>query len=387
MRPKGVLSVVGAILLWSCTTNTQEQTLPLEAAPPETGNHVIRVYPSAHLWPVSEPYLFYWELGAAPSYPGSVANAQGVSNGTQAQEQIKKDRMPIQWTYGPEWPYGRTKEAFIKYYSEAIRPYRAQMVDEWQSPKLGAAAGDPLSINDPYGIEGSIEGIALAKKQSPGTLILIAWRGENSLLPLVKKGGVDYILIEGYSNLPKTYPQSWAIDTHGVDARIARARSWGMITHTIPWLGEILANDQYAPGHVLTAQDLAQQIKHYREVAPEMPGLAFYANTNSALAEAADRLCKEYYVDPAPTVSIDRPTEGSTIPRRSQVITASARGKDARGIREYLGFIDNKLVYEGKANHFRWNFVNASPGKHIITVQAIDTGWNRGVKQIEVIVD
>lgn len=373
------VSALVTLFVSSCTT-TEARPAPAQTQ----ATRVIKTYPSAVSPPVSSPYLFYWELGPAPSYAGAVANAQGVANGTQAQEQLKQGRLPIQWVYGPQWPYGKDKADVVKYYMDSIKPYRAQMIDEWQSPKIGAPIGNPLSALNPFGIEGAIDGIAAAKARAPGSLVLIAWRGENSLLPLVKKGGVDYILVEGYSNLPKTYPQSWAIDMAGVDARIAKARSWGMITHTIPWLGEIIANDQYPAGHVLTAKDLERQIEHYRKVAPEMPGVAFYNDTNPALARAADRLCWEYYVKPAPTVSIVAPTPGESLPRSRVTIVAYAKGRHARTIREYLGFIDNHLVYKGTANHFSWNFSNEKPGEHIVTVQAIDSAWNRGVKQVTV---
>ena len=383
------IGVTGAIVLSivaACTSDSRLRGSSTEGEPRDIalGNKVIRVLPSALLPPVSNPYLFYWDFGPAPSFLGSVANAQGAGNETQAAEHEKAGRLPVIWTYGPEWPCGKTKEDFIKYYLSVIQPNRAHLVDEWQSARLGVPIGNPLSLFDPFGIRGAIEGIDQAKKRSQGAFILVAWRGEDSLLPLVEKGDVDCLLIEAYSHLSKTQPQFWAIRIPSVDARIAKARSWGIIDRTIPWLGEIRSTDEYVPGHALTAAELEVQIRHYRETAPEMPGVAFYGNSNPDLARAADALCKKYFVDPAPEVAILSPAGGAVLSPTSQIVKAAASPKGGRTVREYRGFIDNRLVYIGSDSVFSWDFSRETRGPHYLTVHAVDDNWNRGAAQVRI---
>jgi hypothetical protein len=344
---------------------------------------VIRTYPSALLPPVADPYLFYWDFGPGPDCAGCVANAQGATEAS-GPALVARGRLPIYWSYGPQWPEGKSREQFIRYYLHVIEPFRAYMVDEWQKPGPGVSRDDPLSFLNPFGIAGAIEGIRAAKKRSPGSLVLIAWRGEDSLLPLVRSGDVDFLLIEAYSHLPRTVPLRWAIDVPGVDARIAKARSWGAIERTIPWLGQIHAAQLYHAGRILDAAELERQIRHYRQVAPEMPGVAFFGNTNPPLADAADALCRKYFVDLAPSVRIEDPPAGAVLGRGRHTVTIAAWGQGGREISSYRGFIDNRLVYEGSGRMFSWDFTREAAGAHYLTVHAIDGEWNRSAAQIKV---
>lgn len=387
-RLRSILSVSLLIVLLAlvdgCVSVFPAPPHPRDIPPSRILSTVLAVYPSAHLPPVSDPYIFYSDSGPL-DYPGTIVNAQGAGDEKRQAKEISLGRLPVFWAYGPEWPYGHNKKDFVDYYLGSIHPKQAVLIDEWQRPQFDLPRGKPLSAADPYGIEGSIQGIAEAKARSPGALVLVAWRGENSLLPLVRKGGVDYILIEAFTNMDKSVPQSWGVSVLQVDYRIWKARSWGMIDRTIPWLGNFFPPDQYRPGHVMTVSDLERQIRHYRKIAPEMPGLAFYAGKeNSLLARAASRIARKYFIAPAPTVGILSPQAGAVLTRSPHMITAAARAKDGRKIAEYKGFIDNRLVYVGSQPSFTWDFAGCTPGPHIITVHAIDNGWNRTAAQISI---
>lgn len=357
------------------------------ATPPPTTvlTRVLRVYPSAKLVPISNPYLFYWDFGPPPDFAGAVADAEGAGDAAQQASALREHRLPVFWTSGPQWPDGRSKKEFVDYYLGSIAPYRAFMIDEWQGPDPTAPAGSPLAIGNPYGIEGAIEGIELARERHPGSLVLIAWRGEDSLLPLVRADAVDYLLIEAYTNVMKSVNLTDGISIAGVDQRIEKARSWGVVDRTVPWLGHFVPDSDYHPGHALTVEELQRQIRHYRAIAPEMPGLAFFGGAaNLALAKAASELAVRYFVAPAPEIRIVSPSDGAILSRAPHLIVARASAREGRSVAEYRGFIDNRLVYDGSNPAFTWDFSGESPGPHTITMQAYDSGWNRAATQIDV---
>lgn len=351
----------------------------------EALQRVLAVYPSAKLFPVANPYLFYWDYGPPPDFSGAVFDAQGANTPANVADARKLNRLPVHWTFGPQWPGGHSRQDFIDYYLQSLKSSEAVQIAEWQSPDPHAEPGSPLYAKDPYGIEGAIAGLAAAKKADPTSLVIVAWRGENSLLPLIRAGGVDYIAIEAYTNVAKDIPLNWGISVLGVDLRIAKARRWGVLDRTIPWLGHIVPFDQYHRGHELTVADLANQIRHYRAIAPQMPGLAFYGGApNLVLAKAASDLARKYFIDPAPEVAIETPAAGAVISQAPHTITIRAMPKGGRKIIEYKGYIDNELVYVGKHPSFTWDFSYDAPGAHFITVHAIDSGWNRAAAQIRV---
>lgn len=381
------LFLAAAIVLTmsSCAGRVAAQPTTALAEGAEVLHTVLAVYPSAELFPVSDPYLFYWDFGAPPDFNGAVADAQGAGNSAQQAEAVKQHRLSVFWTFGPQWPYGHSKQDFIDFYLGAISSGQASLVDEWQSPSPGAPRGSPLNARNPYGIEGAIAGLEQAKKRSPSSLIFIAWRGESSVLPLLRNGGADYLLIEAYTNVASPTPLSYGISVLGVDLRIAKARSWGVLDRTIPWLGHFAPFDKYHPGHALTVEELGRQIRHYREIAPQMPGLAFYGGaSNLVLAKAASDFARKYFIEPAPIVTIASPSKGAVLSRAPHTIRIDATAKGGRKITEYKGYIDNALVYVGSRPSFRWDFREEPPGKHIITVHAVDSGWNRSAVQIVV---
>jgi hypothetical protein len=225
-----------------------------------------------------------------------------------------------------------------------------------------------------------------AKQANPAFYIALAWRGEENIEGATKHGEPDLLMIEAYSHVAKTFPKEWGTGGHmgSPKNRINTARKLGMIERTIPWLGMILAADDYHPGDRLTSSELERQIVELRKIAPEMPGIAFYANGDSQLADAADRLAYKLYVEPAPSVVILEPTFQQVVKTPHQTVTAKAAAKDNCTISKYRWFVDNRLIAETNAPEYVWDVRGESTGMHLLTVHAVDNAFNRSATQIPV---
>ncbi len=367
-------------------SNGPKLIIEMSGNPPLPGSAqktALRYFPSAFMAPVRSPYIFYWDFGTAPNYPGSVTNAIG---GGQPETQ-QAGRLTLGWFYGPQDPWLKDEQGFIDYYVNAAKSGTlGVMVDEWQKAEAGQP---PLEPANPFGITGSIKGILAAKKVNPAFYIAVAWRGEDNIEGATKYGEPDLLMIEAYSHVEKIFPREWG--TNGSmgspKARIDTARRLGMVERTIPWLGMILAKENYHPGEPLTASELERQIVELRKYAPEMPGIAFYANGDPLLADAADRLAYKHFVQPAPDVVIKEPGYQQVIKTPHQIITVKATPKDNRTILKYRWFVDNRLLTETTTPEYIWDVRGESAGMHILTAHAIDSSYNRSATQIPVFVN
>ena len=68
-------------------------------------------------------------------------------------------------------------------------------------------------------------------------------------------------------------------------------------------------------------------------------------------------------------------------------LRAQAEPKGNRAVVRYRWFIDNRLVSETKQPQYRWDLRGDRNGLHLLTVHAIDNGFNRAASQIPVRVD
>lgn len=353
------------------------------AVGPPVVSGFIRAYPSSTLPPIAPPFLFYWDFGDGPTWSGAVANAQGVNSEATYREQLALGKLPVAWLFGPQWRYGQSYRQFVEYYETHIQSRRAYLIDEWQSPKL-QPLGHPLSFRDPYGIRGAIDGIAAAKQNSPDSIIIVAWRGEDSLLPLIQNNAVDYVAIEAYTHMPARLPQSWSIGIPGVVQRLRKLRAWEAVDKALVWLGHIVPASDYPPGKELNAEDLERQLAHYLSVAPELAGVAFYGSANDPLVEIADRLCHEYFLENAPRVEL-RVRRGAANGDQQSIELVAVVESDP-GIVRFRWFVDNRLVHEGPSSSIIYLFANDETGNHLVTVHATDAEHRTGFTQIEVAV-
>ncbi len=372
----GIIVFIASVLI---AAGCFAQAQPLKTK--EVAQPVLRWYPSALLPPVKEPYIIYWDFGAIPVFDGSVSNASGAGPvGAQ------RGKLQLGWYYGPQNPYIADEQTVIDNYVDTAGKGEAigLMVDEWQNPNPKADPNSPTHADNPFGITGSIKGIIEAKKIDPTLYIAVAWRGEDSIEPLTKQEQPDLLMIECYTHLVKNFPLKWAMGMEGIKRRIDFARELGMIEQSICWLGQIHKPEEYHPGHVLTAEIIEQQIAELRKYAPEMPGIAFYANTNPELAEDCDRLVRKYFIEPAPEVMITYPSFNAKLDKENVTITAKAKGKDGRKVVRYRWFIDNRLMAETAEPEWKWQLRTEIDGGHFITVHAIDESFNRAASQIHV---
>jgi hypothetical protein len=321
-----------------------------------------------------------WYFGDPPRYPGAVANA-----GSWPREAVPRG-LPLGWFYGPQNPWLKDEQGFVDSYVNAAREAERGgslgiMVDEWQSPGEGEPSLNPAN---PYGITGSIKGMLEARKVNPRFFMVVAWRGEDNIEAAARQGLPDLLAIEAYSHEAKQFPREWGTcgDLTGTKRRIDVARKLGLIEQTIPWLGMILAPQDYHEGDRLTPEMIDQQITELRAYAPEMPGVAFYGNGDPELAEACDRVARKRFVDPAPEVLLVEPAFEAHLTTPHVTLRAEAKAQEDRQVVRYRWFIDNRLVAETEQPQYVWDLRGERSGSHFVTVHAVDNAFHRAAAQI-----
>ena len=134
-----------------------------------------------------------------------------------------------------------------------------------------------------------------------------------------------------------------------------------------------------------TLEDLENEVKKYRQISPEAPGMGIYNTSgDKETTRAADKYFRKYFVAPAPEVTISAPLMQAKITFPHVEIMAKAKAKNSAKIIRYDWFIDNRLVGRTGDNKYIWDTRGVQAGKHFITVHAIDSDWNRAAAQITV---
>ncbi len=90
-----------------------------------------------------------------------------------------------------------------------------------------------------------------------------------------------------------------------IDAYVRRARQVGCLDRMIPGLGiNVIEEPEKKPRVVPTREDVLRQIRHLKTISPELPGVGFFtASAAPGVAEYADELCGQYYVNPVLTLA------------------------------------------------------------------------------------
>jgi hypothetical protein len=161
----------------------------------------------------------------------------------------------------------------------------------------------PVVMIDEFGFdyggrmdEKSAQILRLTKRQKP-ELALAVWEMRGPLpqvLAEAYRDAADLVMMESYVGDKKQY---WSIAS-----QVWSARKYGILPKTIVVLGVGKGN----PGEewAQTKEELEQQIRFVRLIAPESPGVGFYGGTPELLAYA-DALCARFS---------DLPTDGSGLP-------------------------------------------------------------------------
>jgi len=344
-------------------------------------SRAIRHFPSALLPPIRDPYVFLVFNQGPLDHNESVINTVGLGFRSASQ-----GFLPLNWFFGPNNPYADTEEQFVSAYVSEAKTHLGIHVDEWQGKKrVGedvAEDADPVRLSNEAKVDYSIKGIIEAKKANPHHYVAVYWRGEDSIEPLTKIGYPDLLVVQAQEYLDKMFPLSFGIDQAAVLKRIAYAEELGALERTIPLIGFFIDESDYHPGKVLNETKVKSWIARYRKEYPEMPGLAFYGGKGGDdLLLAAEKLAREYYIAPAPSVRIESPAfEGVvTVPRLP--VSAVAEGKDGREIIRYDWYINNSLMAQTKVSEWVLDTRLLKPGRHIVTVHAIDSAYNRAAAQ------
>jgi hypothetical protein len=103
-----------------------------------------------------------------------------------------------------------------------------------------------------------------------------------------------------------------------IDEYVRRTRQVGCADRMIPGLGiNVIEDQQKRPTVVPTRADVLRQIRHLKTIAPELPGVGFFtASAAPGVAEYADELCGEYYLNPVLTLvpgSLQARVQGQTL--------------------------------------------------------------------------
>jgi hypothetical protein len=354
---------------WNIVLTNPILKVEMTGTPPSPSNlksQTLRFFPSALLPPVRVPYIFLVFSGPDFNFSGSVLNT-----GSSKTFFPSRGKLGLQWFFGPQCKYWKTSQAVIDSYKRvAADPAVLGIhIDEWQSKKVHQMR-----------IKASIEGIMAVKKLKPELYTLVYWRGEESIKPLTEYKLPDLLVIEAYSHLRKKL--KWGpVDFKSGKTRLDLARKYGMIEQTIVLLGEFFPTGELKQAWTLEA--LENEVKTYRQIAPEAPGMGIYnSNGDEKMARAADKYFRKYFVDPAPEVTIAAPLMQSLITFPHVEIVAKAKSKKSAKILRYDWFIDNRLVAKTKGNKYIWDVRGVNPGRHFITVHAIDSDWNRSAAQI-----
>ena len=92
----------------------------------------------------------------------------------------------------------------------------------------------------------------------------------------------------------------------------------------------------------------------------------------------------KHFVEPAPEMVILEPQFEATLATAHVVVRVEATAKSNREISVYRWFIDNRLVAETDQPDYLWDLRGEHPGRHWITVHAVDSGFHRSAIQIPV---
>ncbi|WP_176014413.1 Ig-like domain-containing protein [Victivallis sp. Marseille-Q1083] len=391
-RPNyGLLLRVGGIVHgtpsegdYAITLGEPTLTIELNGQPPTPAQPLqpaIRHYPSALLPPVSVPYIFHIFNGIPQQHRDSLINSGDVSGVNPS-----AGYLTLSWIYGPNNPYIETEAEFIKCYLD-YRDAMGLQVDEWQGKtRLGAeinAQEDPNVVKNNAKIDHSVAGILAAKQARPEQFIAVYWRGEDSIEPLIEAGQPDLLIVECQSHLKNIYNINWGVEPPDMLRRVEYARRLGVIERTIPLIGMFEKTADFHPEKILTAAEVEELIKMFRQAAPEMPGLAFYGGSSPEFMAEAEAIARRYFVAPAPEVIITQPAYGATEQAMKTEFRAEAKARDGRSIQRYDWFIDGDLIQQDVKPQFVIDNRALAPGRHIVTCQAVDSGWNRAAAQLE----
>jgi len=348
--------------------------------------------PRWQLPPIANPYFIGWYGAHTPSRSGFetvlVLQTQTMETDVPAEDLAwwyGRGIMGCPWSAGTQVGWLNTVDDFVGQFKKAIKAGHVGVcLDELVGfdAETQRLRGTP-ERNYPGNPKNRrlAEACRIIKEQYPDLFIAVySHMQSDSMVEAIKAGWIDLNIIMSYMYWPgePAWTEELAL------WRLNNAKKADVMEKTIPCIG--IAG---APNEVVTLAWIEKWIKYYREHFPQMPGVFFYPhpyrNVRSAaltpeqhkLIRHCDRLVKEYYIDPAPKVSIAAPRDGMTL---AGTVHVDARAdRPAARWRLYVGA---EMVEENESGKFE--IPNLAPGPQILTVHAITADWLRGASQIQV---
>lgn len=360
----------------SQTGGGPELVVEMEGAPPtpETArSRALALYPSPLLPPVRDPYVFVWYGAGDKMLWEKFEVANMITYSTIGKWLAQRGALDLTWGEGSTVDWLPDKQAWERYYIGLAANNLGFCMHEWH-------------IADPDQCEWAVEAARAAERAHPSCYSAFYFQGQDSMARLAGEGGLDLLITEGYTHVIREFPMAgFQVGMDGIMKRIDAARRGGAIGKHVVMLGHIAAPEQYHPGHELTPAILDEQIAAVRAHAPEMPGIGFYYIAGGEkLAAQADALAGKHFVEPAPEVTITEPAFEAELSTPHVLVKAVATPQGGRTIAQYRWFIDNRLVAETTGPEYLWDLRGESPGRHFVTVHAVDSGFNRAAAQIPV---
>lgn len=333
----------------------------------------LALYPSALLPPVRQPWIIVWY-----GIPRAVCRRQTATNMTTYRGMgnwlAARGGLDLGWAEGGPSPWLSTEQAWIDYYLSIAGSSPGYCMHEWHLP----AERRPWAV----------AAVRAAERRHPECFSAFYYQGQRAMADLAAAGSLDLLILEGYTNVISRFPiENFAIGMAGIRKRVDVARDAGAIERLVVMLGHIAPHADYHAGHELTAAMVDEQIAQLRAHAPEMPGIGFYYSGGVDLALQCDVLARRHFIDPAPEVVIAEPAFEARLHTPHVTLRAEATPREGRTIARYRWFIDSRLVAETSEPRYTWDLRGEHDGRHLVTVHAVDSGFDRGACQIPVRVD
>ena len=363
----------------------QDVTCPSPRNPPKKLFYPCAKFPSANLAPINPPYYYMLQTGEIDErHAGnlSVYNVGSSARYFEGRYERWLDRgvLPL---LGRTAKQDRLRKryggaSFYEHYKEVLdNNFPGFTVDEYLHNSPG------MEYRDHY--RESISAVRRIRNEDPQLWIHgYVTNVDNDIPPWVVSNHDMFDVIVLEAKIDRDYSHHW----NRFREYISNARQHGMQEKTIiSMLGGIERDGVY---HEQSRQSLRNQIAEVRRRLPESPGIAIWAGRGGDKDEMMsmwDILFKEFFIDPAPSARITSPSNGQIV---SGTVTIQASGTPNSGtgkaIREYRFFVDNVLVAVGGPNTYQWNTDAVPPGRHTLTVHAVDADYLAGVDQVEVVV-
>jgi len=357
-------------------TGGPELVVGMEGTPPAPGTaeaRALALYPSPLLPPVRDPYVLVWYGAGDKKLWEQFTVANMVTYSSIPNWLAQRGVLDLTWGEGGPIDWLPSQEAWDRYYVGIAAHNLGYCMHEWH---MAADSNEALR---------AAQAVSRAERTHPRSYSAFYYQGQQTMAELAAKGELDLLIQEGYTHVTKELPMAdFAVGMDGIKGRIDRARKAGAIEKQVVMLGLIAPADKYHPGHELTGDLIEQQIRELRAYAPEMPGIGFYYEGGQELAVQCDALARRYFVDPAPEVMIAEPAFEAMLGTPHVTIRAEATPKGDRRIARYRWFVDARLVAETAEPRYVWDLRGEAPGRHFITVHAVDSGFNRAAAQIPV---